>query len=95
MFGYNNIGRKIKCLAVVIFISEAIIAIIYGISLISNNSDNMMLFGVLIAILGPIIAWISSWLLYGFGQLVENTDVIASNSNSIAEATDIMATFHE
>jgi hypothetical protein len=32
-------------------------------------------------IAGPIIAWVSSWLLYGFGQLIENSDIIAEEYN--------------
>ena len=32
-------------------------------------------------VVGPIVAWFSSWLLYGFGQLVENSDIIAAEYN--------------
>ena len=72
---YDNIGGKIKNWAIWIFIVEAISAVIGGIVLIVN--DNALL-GFLTMILGPIAAWISSWLLYGFGQLVESSDIIAA-----------------
>ena len=42
--------------------------------LIAN--DNVII-GFLTIIFGPIAAWISEWLLYGFGQLIENSDIIA------------------
>ena len=78
MFNYDNIGGKIKGWAVWIFIVEAITAIIVGIALIVN--DNALV-GFLTIIFGPIAAWVSSWLLYGFGQLVENSDIIAAEYN--------------
>ena len=72
---YNNICGKIKSLAVWIFIVEAIAAIIGGITLIANDNG---LVGFLTIVFGPIAAWVSSWLLYGFGQLIENSDIIAA-----------------
>ena len=72
---YSNIGGKIKSWAVWVFIVEAIGAVIGGIALIANNDG---LIGVLTIVLGPIAAWVSSWLLYGFGQLIENSDIIAA-----------------
>lgn len=73
---YDNIGGKIKLLAIWIFIIEAIAAVIFGIDLVANDDG---LFGFLTIILGPIVAWVSSWLLYGFGQLVHNSDIIAED----------------
>ena len=78
MFNYDNIGGKIKSWAIWIFIVEAIAAIIGGITLIGNDD---ILHGFLAIVFGPIAAWISSWLLYGFGQLVENSDIIAAEYN--------------
>ena len=72
---YDNIGGKIKNWAVWIFVVEAIAAVIGGIALIANNNG---LVGFLTVVLGPIAAWVSSWLLYGFGQLIENSDIIAA-----------------
>ena len=75
---YDNIGGKIKSWAVWIFIVEAIAAIIGGIALIANDNG---LVGFLTIVFGPIAAWVSSWLLYGFGQLIENSDIIAEEYN--------------
>ena len=41
---------------------------------------SLILYGLLVLIAGPIIAWVSSWLLYGFGQLIENTDQLVLNA---------------
>ncbi len=73
MFSYDNIGGKIKKWATWIFTAEAIIAILAGIILMNEH----VLIGLLVVVLGPIVAWISSWLLYGYGQLIENSDIIA------------------
>ena len=80
MFNYENIGNKIKGLAQMTFVVEAIAAVIIGIALMATDED-LILYGLLVLIVGPIIAWVSSWLLYGFGQLVENSDIIAAEYN--------------
>ena len=76
---YDNIGKKIKGLATVIFILEALAALISGIAFMAID-DYMIWLGVLIIIIGPVFAWISSWLLYGFGELIDKTADIARNT---------------
>ena len=66
---YENIGGKIKALAKWTFIVEAIGSIITGVVL-ASEADILYIF---IAIGGPIIAWVGSWILYAFGELVEKT----------------------
>ena len=58
---YDNIGRKIKGLAKAVFIVEAIAAAITGIALMA--SDEIPIIGLLVMIVGPLVAWVSSWLL--------------------------------
>ena len=82
MFNYHNIGKKIKTLAMVGFIVETILFALYGVLIVAENRD-FILTGQLVIILGPIFAWISSWLVYGFGQLIENSDMIAENLDTI------------
>lgn len=94
MFGYANIGEKIKGLAMVLCIIEIIASVIYGIAIMSNDAD-MVLYGIIVVILGPVLSWISSWVLYGFGQLVENSDIIAGNSYVIANTNNIIAKSHK
>ncbi len=76
---YDNIGEKIKGLAKATFIVEAIAAVITGIAFMAADED-MIPVGLLVMILGPIIAWVSSWLLYGFGELIDKTCDIARNT---------------
>ena len=75
---YSNIGGKIKVLAIIIFILGAVTTIIKGISMVDQvgHATN----GLILMLLGPLAAWISTWLLYGFGELIEKTCKIAENA---------------
>ena len=90
----KHVGRKIKVLASIImwvqiiaFVIGGIALIISGEKLIRFNSDLSVLFGVGIGLgVGILVlfAWISSWMLYGYGQLIDSTQNIEEmlrNSN--------------
>ena len=81
---YDNIGGKIKGLAKTMFIVEAIGAVITGIVLLATN-DDLIFAGLLTLFCGPIIAWISSWVLYAFGELVEDIHAMRNKYYPIAE----------
>ncbi len=76
---YDNIGGKIKGLAKVLFIVTAIAEVITGIALMATDED-LILYGFLVMIVGPIVAWVSSWLLYGFGELIDKASDIERNT---------------
>lgn len=79
---YDNIGEKIKGLAKSIFIVEAISAIITGTVLLANE---FILAGFLTLFCGPIVAWVSSWILYAFGELVDKSCDNERNTRQILE----------
>lgn len=73
---YENIGIKIKNLARWIFIIDAIGAVIAGIIMICSAVDIDDIFfiaGMFTMICGPFVAWVSSWIIYAFGDLVHKT----------------------
>lgn len=76
---FKNIGKKIKTLALVICWVQIAVNVIGGIAAmvaigrVVNPAAGFFL-GLLIIALGVLIAWIGSFLLYGFGQLVDNSD---------------------
>ena len=76
---YNNIGRKIKGMAKVIFAILAFFFILMGTSLLNAGADAIEGLGVILIVLGPVFAWVSSFLLYGFGELVEKVCNIERN----------------
>ncbi|MBR3680423.1 MAG: hypothetical protein IKL79_00285 [Clostridia bacterium] len=71
---YENIGDKIKGLAVLVFLIGLICAIIYGFILMEEDK---VLLGLLTMVLGGVGSWLGSLTLYGFGRLVECTEYIA------------------
>ena len=79
---YNDIGRKIKLLAKCTFICEAIASVIVAIIMLFGTEEEL---GIVLLICGPLIAWSSSWVLYGFGELVEKTVIIAHNTKNLSE----------
>jgi hypothetical protein len=84
---FNNIGGKIKTLAKVIAWIGIIISIIAGVAGCVQAQDNVLasagtqvLISICIIIVGSLLSWISSWTLYGFGELIEKTTEIARNT---------------
>lgn len=70
---FENVGGKIKTLVKVVFFLEAIVFIVGGIIIASSyHRDEMIWTGVGVAVVGPLVAWISSLALYAFGELVES-----------------------
>ena len=76
---YDNIGSKIKTLAQVVFIIMAVISIISGVIIIFSD-DGAFIIGILTAGIGVLLSWIGTFFLYGFGQLIENTDILVRES---------------
>lgn len=73
---FNNIGGKIKGLAQVLFWLEVVAAVIVGIVLVEDTEGISLLF----AIAGVIVAWISAWFLYGFGEIIDKLCDIERNT---------------
>ncbi len=67
---YDNIGGKIKSLAKILAIVMGIALTIVGIYIMTIDED-LMAIGLIVFMVGPFIAWVSSWLTYGFGELIE------------------------
>ncbi len=78
---YANIGKKIKTLAIWTFIIAAIACIISGIIMMLSNEGAAFIPGAFFMVLGSIAAFISSWTLYAFGELVDNSQTIAERLN--------------
>lgn len=90
---FDNIGGKIKTVAATIAWLGIIGSIIIGIIIIAEANDSYYpsatetLSGWLVIIVGSLSSWVSSFTLYGFGQLIENTDAISSEMESIKRTT--------
>lgn len=82
---YSNIGTKIKLVAVLNAILGMLASIVFGGVVIAFSNDSyifdeeeLTIVGVGIIILGMIASWVLSFVLYGFGRLIENSEDIAN-----------------
>lgn len=100
-FMFNNIGHKIQVLAKVLCWIGIICWVITGLALMAGgssmtyrlngefvraNSGAGVVAGIMTIIVGVLVSWIGSFLLYGFGQLVEDTHAIRANTESKKDA---------
>lgn len=86
---FSNIGRKIKVTAKVFCWIGIIASVLCGLWMIVAGFSGMwsleysivtVLCGVGTALLGSLLSWVGSFLMIGFGELVENTAEIAENT---------------
>ena len=75
---FKNIGSKIKTLTLILALSGAALSVFFGILWIIVASDlgwgDWKYLGIIPIVVGPLWSWVSSFLLYGFGQLIDNCD---------------------
>lgn len=72
---YSNVGKKIMILAQVLGWIFLIGGIIFGITYLSDHTSSNDVLCVIGFVGGPLL-FISSWFLYGFGQLVDDVSII-------------------
>lgn len=83
---FDNIGGKIKAVAKVVCWIGIIASIIIGFIMLVQDEDTAFA-GVLIMVLGSLGSWIGSFMTYGFGQLVENSDILVQQGNKTSNAS--------
>ena len=89
---YNNIGKKIKGLAKVIAYGGIFICSLGGIAaFLAMSSDwqteDIAFIGLVIAVIGSLVCWISGFFTYGFGELVDQTMEI-NNKLAVGRKSD-------
>ncbi len=87
---FQNIGKKIKTLAKVLCwigiigsIIGGVIMVVSGAALMDNDAASgaaAIMSGVLTAVLGALFSWIGSFMMLGFGEIVEKVNEIAENT---------------
>ena len=85
---FTNIGKKIKILAMVVCwvgiafsVISAIVTIVLAAQSYGHLAGQLIAVGVVMLILGPLFSWIGSFVLYGFGELIDKTADIERNTN--------------
>jgi len=87
---FQNIGRKIKTLAKVICwvgiigsVVGGVIMVLSGVGVLRFNAEAgvaAIMGGVLTVVLGSLFSWIGSFMMLGFGEIVEKVNEIAENT---------------
>ena len=78
---FNNIGKKIKTVAqlvtyigITLFIIIGIVVAAFG---LENDDPLGIVWCIIIILIGGLISWLMSFILYGFGELIDKTTDIA------------------
>lgn len=79
---YKNVGGKIKGQSKTVAIIEAFLTLIMASSFMFTDDEKMVGVGVLVIVIGCLAAWVSSWLLYGFGEIVEKVCLIEEHTRN-------------
>ena len=80
---FDNIGDKLKSVAILECVLGILASLIGGIAMMVGGA---VLIGILTIVLGALLSWLSSLGLYGFGQLIENSDTLVAMLGSNAGA---------
>ena len=78
---YDDIGSKIKSWAKGVFAVEVAVSIV-AVVFLFVASEYWEWWYFLILFGGPFVAWVSSWLLYGFGEIIDKLCAIEKNTRS-------------
>ena len=84
---FDNVGLRLKILAKVLFVIEALGAVIAGLVYLFKLGIYGW-WGFLIAVLGPIFALFSSYVLYALGEIANDTAIIRRRSVALIEQKD-------
>lgn len=72
---FDNVGAKLKTWAQVVCWAGIVLSIISGIVMIASGNDSTVLTGILTMAVGSLGSWIGALCVFGFGELVENSDI--------------------
>ena len=85
---FDNIGGKIKALAKIMcwvgiigFVILAMITFVNASEAGSYLSGSLIVLGFVFLIIGPLVSWVFSFFMYGFGELIETNCEIAHNTS--------------
>lgn len=76
---FDQIWQRIKTLAVVLTVIGMIISVIAGCDYIFNKSRRI--YGLIIIVGGIIASWVGSFILYGFGEIIDKLCDISQSLN--------------
>ena len=87
---FENVGEKIRNYAKGLFIVQVVMYIIGGIVMVavSDGEAGLIIAGLVMLLLGWVIAWLNSVFIYGFGELIVKTTEIERNTRGIQKQSN-------
>ncbi len=73
---YDKIGKQLKSLATVFCVFGILSGLSLGFWIFESINE---IIGIAFMIAGPISSWIGYYFVYAFGELVENSSIIAAH----------------
>ncbi len=67
---FEDVGKKLKGLAKVMFVISEVASAIGAIAMWST--EEVFIYGLLILVIGSLSAIISAWFIYGFGEIIDS-----------------------
>lgn len=83
---FENISGKLKTLAKVITVAGVIVSVINGFVMMNQTA----LGGLLVMAIGSLLSWVSSFVIYGLGELVEQAERSNNNTYVISKQLEKM-----
>ncbi len=89
---FNNVGKKLKTLAVIAFIGGVIISTLFAflaayLLITFDDKPMLILLGIIVFIvieaIGILISWLTVLMLYAFGELVDTNQIQVKQNYAI------------
>ncbi len=84
---FDRVGKKIKDLVKILFYIQLVVYGIIGLSLALMGPFGILI-GIVVFGVGALVAWISSWMLYGYGEIIDKVCDIEINTRGTATSSD-------
>ena len=85
---YENLGGKLKGLAIVEMILGVIASVVYGIITGVSLGASGWIVGIIIAVVGILVSYFFTLGLYAIGEIVENVEAVWSDISKIRSSLD-------
>lgn len=82
---FNEIWKKMKILAKVLFWLVTVLSVILGIVFFVGGGGEGIVMGIVTIIVGILLAWLSAFGIYAFGELIEKVVNINDNVELIVK----------
>ena len=69
---YENVGKSIKNLVKTIVTVGMIVWVVIGIVILATSGENGAILGILVAVVGCFMSWLSGLVLYAYGEMADN-----------------------